>query len=207
MHNFLFVVLMGFIGAGIGWITNVLAIRLLFKPYQEYKVPVLGWRIQGLIPKRQKDIAVALGEIVSTELITGNDVLESLSRKDIQERLQEKFEKYVREQVFLRMPFVIPESILVSLAEFVAKRLGQEVNKFLNNPGEFFREQELNEIKREIKRIVEEKVVSLEMASLEEIVYALARSELKHIEIIGGVLGFFIGLAQGIISIFWQGLR
>lgn len=207
MYNLLLIVLMGFIGACIGWVTNVLAIRLLFKPYQEYKVPVLGWRIQGLIPKRQKDIAVALGEIVSTELITGNDVLESLSRKDIQERLQEKFEKYVREQVFLRMPFVIPESILVSLAEFVAKRLGQEVNKFLNNPGEFFREQELNEIKREIKRIVEEKVVSLEMASLEEIVYALARSELKHIEIIGGVLGFFIGLAQGIISIFWQGLR
>ncbi|MGI6588871.1 MAG: DUF445 domain-containing protein [Peptococcia bacterium] len=206
MYNLLLIVLMGFIGACIGWVTNVLAIRLLFKPYQEYKVPVLGWKIQGLIPKRKKDIAVALGEIVSTELITGNDVLESLSRKDIKERLRAKFEKYVREQVFLRLPFVIPESILASLAEFMAKLLGQEVNKFLDNPSKFFQAQEINEIKQEIKRIVEKKVISLEMVSLEEIVYTLARSELKHIEIIGGILGFFIGIAQGIISIFWQGV-
>ena len=206
MYTLLLIMLMGLIGACIGWVTNVLAIKLLFKPYREYRIPIWGWRIQGLIPKRQKEIARALGEIVSTELITGNDVLESLSRKDIKERLQVKFEKYVREQVFLRLPFTIPEGISASLAEFIAKILGQEVNKFLDNPGEFFQEEEIKEIKQEIKRIVEEKVISLEVADLEEIVYALARSELKHIEIVGGILGFLIGIMQGIISLFWQGL-
>ncbi|HHY06112.1 MAG TPA: DUF445 family protein [Clostridia bacterium] len=206
MYTLLLIMLMGLIGACIGWVTNVLAIKLLFKPYREYRIPIWGWRIQGLIPKRQKEIALALGEIVSTELITGNDVLESLSRKDIKERLQVKFEKYVREQVFLRLPFTIPEGISASLAEFIAKILGQEVNKFLDNPGEFFQEEEIKEIKQEIKRIVEEKVISLEVADLEEIVYALARSELKHIEIVGGILGFLIGIMQGIISLFWQGL-
>lgn len=206
MYTLLLIMLMGLIGACIGWITNVLAIKLLFKPYREYRIPVWGWRIQGLIPKRQKDIALALGEIVSTELITGNDVLESLSRKDIKERLQVKFEKYVREQVFLRLPFTIPEGISASLAEFIAKILGQEAHKFLDNPGKFLQEEEIKEIKREIKRIVEEKVISLEVSDLEEIVYALARSELKHIEIVGGILGFLIGIVQGVISLFWQGL-
>ncbi len=201
MYTSLFVILMGLIGAGIGWITNVVAIKLLFRPYQEYRVPVIGWKIQGLIPKKQQDIARGLGEIVSTELITGNDVMASLSRKDIQARLRQKVEGYVREQVFLRLPFVIPGGIQASLADFVARNLGQEVEKFLHNPSEFFRNQEMEEIKQETKKIVIENVMALEMAKLEELVYLLARTELKHIEVIGGILGFFIGIVQGLISL------
>jgi uncharacterized membrane protein YheB (UPF0754 family) len=204
MNIFLLLILMGLIGAFIGWVTNVVAIRLLFRPYRLYRIPLLGWRIQGLIPKRQTDIAVALGEIISKELITGNDVLESLSRKDIKARLREKTEKYVREQVCWRLPFLIPEGIQASVADFVAKILGQELAKFLDNPRKFFQDEETNEIKSEINRIVVEKVKSLNVSSLEDIVYAVARRELKHIEKIGGVLGFIIGVVQGIISIYWN---
>lgn len=202
MHDLLFLVVMGIIGSFIGWITNVAAIRLLFRPYKAYRIPIIGWELQGLIPKRQTDIAYALGEIVSTELITGNDVLASLSRKDIKERIKEKVEKYVQDQVFLRLPFVIPEGIQASLAEFTAKILGQELDKLLENPRRFFQEEEINEIKGEINKIVVEKVKSLKLVNLEEIVYTLAHSELKHIEIIGGILGFFIGTVQGLISIY-----
>ncbi|NLO76192.1 MAG: DUF445 family protein [Clostridia bacterium] len=204
MNIFLLLILMGLIGALIGWVTNMVAIRLLFRPYKMYKIPLLGWRIQGLIPKRQADIAVALGKIISKELITGNDVIESISRKDIKARLREKTEQYVREQVSLRLPFLIPEGIQASVADFVAKILGQELNKFLDNPRKFFQEEETNEIKAEINRIVVKKVNSLNVAGLENIVYAVADRELKHIEIIGGVLGFLIGIMQGIISIYWN---
>jgi len=204
MNIFLLLILMGLIGAFIGWVTNVMAIRLLFRPYRVYRVPLLGWRIQGLIPKRQTDIAVALGEIISTELITENDVLESLSRKDIKARLREKAEKYVREQVSMRLPFLIPEGIQASVADFVANILGQELEKFLDNPSKFFQDEETNEIKAEINRIVVEKVNSLNVASLEDMVSAIAHAELKHIEIIGGVLGSFIGVVQGIISLYWN---
>ena len=43
--------------------------------------------------------------------------------------------------------------------------------------------------------------MALEMAKLEELVYFLARTELKHIELLGGVLGFMIGLVQGLVSL------
>lgn len=203
MGNLLFVLLMGVIGAWIGWITNVVAIRLLFRPYQEYRVPIVGWSIQGLIPKRQKELAAGLGTIVSTELLKGSDVLTSLSRKDIKTRLREKTESYVREKVILKLPFIIPNGIQVSLAGFVAKTLGQEVEKFLQNPGKVFQKQEMEEFRQEISKIVEENVMQLNMAKLEELVYSLASRELKHIEIIGGILGFIIGIIQGVISIFW----
>jgi len=204
MNNYLLWIFMGLIGAFIGWVTNVLAIKFLFRPHRMYRIPLLGWKIQGLIPKRQTDIAVALGEIISTELITGNDVLESISRKDIKARLREKMEKYVREQVSLRLPFLIPEGVQASAADFIANILGLELDKFLDNPRKFFQEEEMNEIKAEINRIVVEKVKSLNIISLEDIVYTIARTEFKHIEIVGGILGFVIGIVQGIISIYWN---
>ncbi len=201
MDTIFYVFLMGIIGAGIGWITNVVALKLLFRPYLEYRVPLFGWKIQGLIPKKQKDIAFGLGEVVSTELITGTDLMASLSRKDIQTRLREKVEFYVKEQVFLRLPFVIPGVIQVSMADFVARALGNEVERLMQNPRSFLGDTELEEVRQEIKKIVADNVLSLEMAKLEELVYFLAKTELKHIELLGGVLGLLIGLGQGLVSL------
>lgn len=200
-YYIIYVFIMGVIGAVIGWITNVVAIKLLFRPYLKYRVPVFGWKIQGLIPKKQKDIALGLGEIVSTELITGNDLMTSLRRKDIQTRIRQKVESYVRKRVFVRLPFVIPGVIQDSMADYAARTLGTEVEKLLQNPDGFFGADELEDVRQEIKKIVVENVMALEMAKLEELVYFLARTELKHIELIGGLLGLIIGLVQGLVSL------
>ncbi|MDD2402728.1 MAG: DUF445 family protein [Clostridia bacterium] len=206
MNYILLVIIMGLIGACIGWITNVLAIKLLFRPYIEYKVPFLKWRIQGLIPKRRQEIAVALGKVVSTELITGNDVMKSLGREDIKAHLREKTEKYVSEQVLLRMPNIIMTGVVTTMADFAGRIVGQEIINVLDNPDKIFELDELDDIKKEIERIVKEKIMAFDMARIEELVYLLAKSELNHIEMIGGVLGFLIGVVQGVISISWKGI-
>lgn len=198
----LFILFMGVIGAWIGWITNVLAIRLLFRPYRVYRIPLLGWQFQGLIPKRQKDIAKALADIVSTELITGNDVAQSLARDEITLMLADKVEGHVREKVLLKMPFLIPQALQAAIAEFVGKTLRHEATAFLQRPMQMMSPREMEEIKKEIQKIVEKKVLSFDLEHLEEITYAIARRELKHIEILGGVLGFSIGVVQGIITFF-----
>ena len=41
-------------GAAIGWLTNYVAIKLLFKPHR--RVEIFGLNIQGVIPKRRKEI-------------------------------------------------------------------------------------------------------------------------------------------------------
>ncbi len=198
----LFILFMGVIGAWIGWITNVLAIRLLFRPYRVYRIPLLGWQFQGLIPKRQKDIAKALAEIVSTELITGNDVAQSLGRDEIKLMLADKVEGHVREKVLLKMPLLIPQALQAAVAEFAGKTLRHEATAFLQHPMQMMSPPEMEEIKKEIQSIVEKKVLSFDLQHLEEITYAIARRELKHIEILGGVLGFSIGVVQGIITFF-----
>ena len=198
MSNATFIVFMGAIGAGIGWITNMIAIRLLFRPYKRYQLPLLGWSFQGLIPKRQQDIAVALGNIVSTELITGQDIAYSLGRQENKEKIAEKVQQYVQERIIDSLPFVVPRSVQLTLADYAGKTLYQEVSSFLDNPQKILHPKDLEEIKSEIKKIVEAKVLSLDVPRLEEITYALASKELKHIELLGGLLGFFIGIVQGV---------
>ena len=50
--------------------------------------------------------------------------------------------------------------------------------------------------------MVENKINELDLYQLEELIIKVAKKELKHIEILGLVLGFLIGIIQGIIIIF-----
>ena len=201
MRNIVFILLMGIVGALIGWLTNVAALKLLFRPRQAYAVPLIGWSIQGLIPKRQWEIAVAIGDIVSTDLLTGKDISQSLSRPEIKEKIAGKVASHVRERVLVKIPPFIPKNIQIFTMEYIGKTLRAEVMNFLDDyQNNIISEQ--SDVAREIKQIVEDKIMALDLDKLEEMVLRLAKEELNHIEVIGGVLGFFIGTVQGLIAIF-----
>ena len=51
----------------------------------------------------------------------------------------------------------------------------------------------------ELSKMIEDKVNKFEMDELERIAIKTVKAELKHIEILGGILGFIIGIFQGII--------
>jgi uncharacterized membrane protein YheB (UPF0754 family) len=50
------------ISALIGWLTNRVAIRMLFHP--QNSINILGIKIQGLVPAKQKEMAQKFGEVV-----------------------------------------------------------------------------------------------------------------------------------------------
>jgi uncharacterized membrane protein YheB (UPF0754 family) len=50
-----------------------------------------------------------------------------------------------------------------------------------------------------IALLIEEKINEFPFDKLEEIIIGIAKKELKHIEILGGVLGLLIGIVQGFI--------
>lgn len=201
LDKIIYIIGMGFIGAVIGWVTNVIAIKLLFRPYEEITIPLIRWRLQGLIPKRQKDIASAIGHVVGCELITGHDVVISLSKEDVKDKLVRKVQELIQKRVREKMPFILPQVLQETVADYVSKALSQEVANILDNPARVLNKDNLEEIKSEICLIVENKILSFEMQKFEDIIQGLARTELKHIELLGGVLGFLIGVLQGIITL------
>ena len=58
-----------------------------------------------------------------------------------------------------------------------------------------------NKLKNEVdvKEIVYQKVVDFSSDKLEEILFAIMKKEFKFIELLGGILGFIIGLIQLVI--------
>ena len=61
------------IGAIIGGITNIIAIRMLFHPYRpHYFLKIRIPFTPGLIPKRRGEIATKIGQVIEEHLLTEN---------------------------------------------------------------------------------------------------------------------------------------
>jgi uncharacterized membrane protein YheB (UPF0754 family) len=76
------------IGAVIGYVTNDIAIRMLFRPLKEWRV--FGLRVPftpGIIPKQRYLLAESIGLMVSRELLTAEAVRQQMAREGFQERL------------------------------------------------------------------------------------------------------------------------
>lgn len=54
MDKLITILILTVVGGLIGWITNILAIKLLFRPITPIRIPILNFEILGLIPKRKK---------------------------------------------------------------------------------------------------------------------------------------------------------
>ena len=70
------------LGGVIGWVTNWIAVKMIFRPIRP--VRILGIRIQGLVGRRQADLARSIGRVVGGHLVEHQDVLRSLNKLDFE---------------------------------------------------------------------------------------------------------------------------
>jgi len=78
------------ISALIGYITNWVAIHMLFRPYEEKRI--WGRRVPftpGLIPKRRGELAGSIGRSVSRYLLTGEAVSARLKKDDFRHQVEQ----------------------------------------------------------------------------------------------------------------------
>jgi uncharacterized membrane protein YheB (UPF0754 family) len=71
-------------GAIIGFVTNAIAIKMLFRPLREIRV--LGLRLPftpGILPRQRKRLAVSIGAMVERELLTAEVLRNRLANIDI----------------------------------------------------------------------------------------------------------------------------
>lgn len=68
----------------VGYVTNKIAIKMLFRPY-EPKWYTLGW--QGIVPKTRPKLAVKISEIVGQKLLAHDDFLYALENNNIKAKI------------------------------------------------------------------------------------------------------------------------
>lgn len=195
MTFWLQLILLPVVGALIGWLTNWVAIRMLFHPRRPLGVGAL--KLQGLIPKRRHELAAKIGNVVAKELVSHEDIRRHLNdpafHAMVRDRVQKHVEVFVKEKLY-SLPLVGNVLPMEKLAGRIRDFVVEEIDEMLPGMIEGFM-QNLEE-RLEFRRLVTEKVEGFELEKLEGIVLSIARKELRYIEILGGVLGFVIGLAQ-----------
>lgn len=183
-----------FITALIGWLTNWVAVRMLFHPRERKNF--LGISIQGLIPKRQADLANQTAEIIEKEIIQQHIIREAVSSLDMEPYLVDLVEKMVEERLkakLAQIPFVggfINDGTINMVKEIAVDSLKEELPTLVKQLAEDL------ESKIQIRPMVQARIDSLDLDQLEKIVKKVAAKEFRKIEQLGAILGFLIGTFQ-----------
>lgn len=191
--------LIPFISAFIGWVTNWVAIKMLFHPRVPKKI--LGITFHGIFPKRQQQFAEKLGRTISTEFLSFADIEEKISNpenvKKILPLVETHIDDFLRNKLKEQMPMIsmfIGDKTINNLKTVFM----QEIEILFPTVMKQFAGNLQNEL--DIEKIVVAKVAGFSSDKLEELLLQIMSKEFRFVEIIGAVIGFLIGLFQVIIT-------
>jgi len=192
--NLWFLASLPIVSALIGYVTNYIAVVMLFRPHRQ--VSFLGFRLQGLVPRRQKEIAQSLGAMIEHNLFSHADIQEALKNADTADEAS----AFLSEQIDLFVQKLATQNPMVGM--FLQGPLLEQVKGLLRDqmaekfPALLERVVERAESKLDVSEIVRAKIESFDLTKLEAIIHEVSARELKTIEVLGGVLGFLVGLVQ-----------
>ena len=169
------------VGASLGFITNFIAIKLLFRPLKK----ILG--IQGLLPRRKIEIAQKVGDIVNDYLVNSNDIRKELNRDSLEKAVDNYLNKNKSPLWDIPVMRKVAKNIIVTF--------------LIDNDGYFNKKIIESIIHNEmVSNIVRNKIEEFDISQLESIVKKASGPELNFIIITGAILGFIIGLLESFIK-------
>lgn len=189
------------ISAFIGWVTNWVAIKMLFHPKNPKKI--LGISFHGIFPKRQQKFAEKLGKLVSDEFLSFDDIEAKISNpenlKQIMPIIETHIDDFLRNKLKDEMPVIsmfIGDKTIGNLKTMFMK----EIETLLP----IVMKQYAANLKTELdlEQIVITKVAAFSSDKLEEVLYQIMSKEFRFVEIIGAVIGFLIGSLQVVLTYF-----
>lgn len=188
-------VMMPTVGAAIGWATNWVAIKMLFHPRQS----ICG--MQGLLPRRQQELAASVGDVVGNELVPTDELLKGLDGLDLTPHLGELLDQAISSKLeeVRKIPLIgsfVTQERIAGIRDSVLRQLAEK------QPVLIARFKQILKEKIDIGKIAKEKLAAFDLNRLERIVNQIASKEFRAIEWWGLILGGLIGVAQaGILAL------
>lgn len=116
MRMVLFWLVPPLVGAGIGFLTNVLAIKMLFRPLRAYHIgPFRLPFTPGILPRERAVLAKSIGAMVARELLTPEIIRDRLAQDDTRQFLKEMAAK-LTETIDVHYP-----KLCASLTQFLER--------------------------------------------------------------------------------------
>lgn len=84
------------IGAGIGYVTNWIAVKMMFRPLHPIKIGKFTLPFTpGIIPKNKEKLAETIGNTISNTLLTDSDLKEVLLSEEIKENIKKNVDIFL----------------------------------------------------------------------------------------------------------------
>jgi uncharacterized membrane protein YheB (UPF0754 family) len=184
--------------AFIGWITNFIAIKMLFHPRRPVQIGSLT--VQGIFPKRQKALAMNLAAVIEGELLSHNDIQQVMHRPEFAAKLKDRIQDGFGEFLCKRLGGLNPMIAMFldgAMMDKIKALLDKELDRIV--PG--LLETATNELENtlDLRQIIQAKIEGLSMEKLEVLLMSIMAREFRFVELVGGVLGGMIGLIQGLL--------
>lgn len=90
------------VGAGIGYVTNYIAVKMLFRPLKPVKIGQVTLPFTpGIIPKEKDRLAKGIADIVGNRLVTKEGIEKMLLSEEVKTAIQSKIEDFLHSEVTL----------------------------------------------------------------------------------------------------------
>ncbi|MGD9948229.1 MAG: DUF445 family protein [Desulfobulbus sp.] len=201
------------IGAFIGYLTNKVAIRMLFRPLEPWFI--FGLQVPmtpGVIPSKRHALAENFGEMVGRHLLTSNDIGGAISEEPFQEHLANLIDRRVRE-IMMRDLGPIGEEIPRKFKAYfkvgvktLKYQLSEGVNSYLT--GEHFEEQLRTSINNRLDTLAQQEINGLLAPEHRRDIYLFLDEIIRDL-LQGQQIGLWLGdaLAQGLRQSAAQGKK
>lgn len=192
------------VAALIGWLTNYIAVKMIFRPRTPMRI--LGITFHGLVPKRHADLAEKIADTVETHLVSSKDVEIALRSGDVEQQLTNYITNRVEE--LIREKAVAIPLLGMFLSGDVTSKISEVIGAEIKASIPMLIDDLVSGLDKSLdfRKIVYEKVLAFKVEKLERIIYEISSRELKTIELLGGVLGFIVGLGQLTIYLLSKGI-
>ena len=128
-------------GGGIGYVTNDIAIRMLFRPHTAKHI--MGWRVPftpGIIPKEKGRIAEAVGTAISDNLMSKEVLEKYLLSDNMVGRVRSSMEEFIAKQkdneesVSQFLEHYLSHAELMTLADSAKEDLTRQMHDKISDP-------------------------------------------------------------------------
>ena len=182
-------------GFMVGWITNYLALKIIFSPLRPRKF--FCWTVQGIFLKRQKEVSETFARIVCTEILHIKAMWETI----FEGSLSANFVAMLRAHTLVFTERLVVEIQPIAIAalgadqfarmkEDIAEKVIEKLPEYIDQSYEYTTDV------LEIEETIRTKMTELPSEEFEGVLHPAFEEDEITLIMLGGVLGAIVGVIQ-----------
>lgn len=194
--------LLPFGGFVIGFITNWLAITLIFSPLKPQRF--LFWKIQGLFLRRQPEISDIWAKLVAEELITVEKVADAMINGSRGDRTRAIIQKHLRPLLDNSLLMKLGAQVTVGMSGYTELKRAMNEQAVLATHDVFSDRNFNKERAPVVASVLAGQMRALQPAEFQDVLRPAFREEEVKLMFVGGIFGALAGAAQFFALMYFQ---